>query len=87
MITIFTDILLSTTLQSDQTFTHVSAYGQSVLHARALCSCKQNVFLLHISTRVTSRKTLLSDSDDQHFIVQTFFHCQYYIAFLCVFNL
>ena len=44
----------------------------------------KNSFLPYGSTRVTCRNTLLNDSDDQHFVSQTCFHCQYYHVSLCV---
>ena len=44
--------------------------------ASALYSSK-NVFLVYISTRVTRRKRLLNSSDDQRFVSQTCFHCQF----------
>ena len=39
---------------------------------------------LCVLTRVTCRNTLLNNSDDQHFVSQTCFHCQYYCVSLCV---
>ena len=44
----------------------------------------KNALLLYNSARVTHRNTLLNDSDDQHFISQICFHCQFYCVSLCV---
>ena len=44
----------------------------------------KKIFLPYGSTTVTCRNTLLSYSDDQHFVSQTCFHCQYYHISLCV---
>ena len=57
--------------------------GRPVLHTTALCSSK-NTFLLYSSTRVTRRNTLLNNSDDQCFVSETWFHCQYHCISLCV---
>ena len=44
----------------------------------------KNSFLPYGSTRVTCRNTLLNYSDDQHFVSQTYFHCQCYCISLFV---
>ena len=62
------------------------AYLVSQRLASELSVQAKNVFLLYSSTRVTCRNTLLNDSDNRYFILQTCFQCQYYCVF-CVFNL
>ena len=62
-------------LQLIEAIMHIYLVSQLL---KSECSIQAiNIFLLHGSTTVTCRNTLLNDSDDQCFILQTCFHCKF----------